>query len=109
MGRATRTPLFKLYKGAMGGILKGIEVKRYHAKRLISEHVRINEGEREMSDNSSSSSSGVGFVGLLTVLFVALKLMGYITWSWWWVLSPLWITPIVVIFTLFALILIASR
>ena len=44
-----------------------------------------------MSNTSSSSSGGIGITGLLTVLFVALKLMGYITWSWWWVLSPLWI------------------
>ena len=28
---------------------------------------------------------------LLLVLFVALKLTGVIAWSWWWVLSPLWI------------------
>ena len=34
---------------------------------------------------------GIGFLGLLTILFIALKLMGYIAWSWWWVLSPLWI------------------
>ena len=44
-----------------------------------------------MSDTSSSSSGGIGFCGLLTVLFIALKLSGYISWSWWWVLSPLWI------------------
>lgn len=44
-----------------------------------------------MASSSSSSSGGIGFAGLLTVLFVALKLTGYITWSWWWVLSPLWI------------------
>jgi hypothetical protein len=31
----------------------------------------------------------VGFLGLLTVLFVALKLMGYIMWAWFWVISPL--------------------
>lgn len=41
--------------------------------------------------NSSSSSSGVGFVGLLTIVFIALKLMKVIAWSWWWVLSPIWI------------------
>lgn len=41
--------------------------------------------------NNSSSSSGVSFGGLLTVLFVALKLLDKIDWSWWWVLSPLWI------------------
>lgn len=34
---------------------------------------------------------GIGFLGLLTILFIALKLMGYIAWSWVWVLSPLWI------------------
>lgn len=42
--------------------------------------------------NNTSSSSGIGFPGLLTVLFVGLKLTGHITWSWWWVLSPLWIS-----------------
>ncbi len=46
--------------------------------------------------NSSSSSSGIGFVGLLTIVFITLKLTNYIAWSWWWVLSPLWIAPVVV-------------
>ena len=41
---------------------------------------------------SSSSSSGIGFAGLLTVAFVVLKLTDVIAWSWWWVLSPLWIS-----------------
>lgn len=44
-----------------------------------------------MSD-SNSSSSGIGFTGLLTIVFIVLKLTGYIAWSWWWVLSPLWIS-----------------
>lgn len=44
-----------------------------------------------MSDKSSSNS-GTGFVSLLTLLFIGLKLTGYITWSWWWVLSPIWIS-----------------
>lgn len=44
-----------------------------------------------MSNNvSSSSSSGIGFFGLLAILFIALKLLGYIDWSWWWVLAPVW-------------------
>ena len=42
--------------------------------------------------SSSSSSGGIGFVGLLTILFIALKLTGNIDWSWWWVLSPIWIS-----------------
>jgi hypothetical protein len=41
---------------------------------------------------SSSSSSGITFPGALTVLFVGLKLTNVITWSWWWVLSPIWIS-----------------
>lgn len=44
-----------------------------------------------MSNASNSSGSGIGFVGLLTVAFIVLKLTHYIDWSWWWVLSPLWI------------------
>jgi hypothetical protein len=47
--------------------------------------------------SSSSSSSGIGFIGMLTILFIALKLTGYITWSWLWVLSPIWITTLIII------------
>lgn len=50
--------------------------------------------------NSSGSSSGVGFVGLLTIVFVTLKLLEKIDWSWWWVLSPLWIASSVAVFIL---------
>jgi hypothetical protein len=38
--------------------------------------------------NNSSNNSGIGFVGLLTIVFITLKLTKYIDWSWWWVLSP---------------------
>ena len=44
-----------------------------------------------MSNNSSTRSGGIGFCGLLTIAFIVLKLLGKITWSWLWVLSPLWI------------------
>jgi hypothetical protein len=40
---------------------------------------------------------GTGFLPLLSLLFIALKLLGIIGWSWWWILSPLWL-PIVIIF-----------
>lgn len=60
-----------------------------------------------MSDSSSSSSGGIGFVGLLTLLFIALKLLDKIDWSWWWVLSPLWISAaLTLIFGIPALLLI---
>lgn len=43
------------------------------------------------SNNSAATSCGPCLCTLLTVLFVGLKLTDYIDWSWWWVLSPLWI------------------
>ena len=46
---------------------------------------------------TKTQSGGIGFVGLLTILFIGLKLTNVIAWSWWWVLSPLWITASVVI------------
>jgi hypothetical protein len=45
-----------------------------------------------MSNNTSHSSGGIGFAGVLTIVFIVLKLVHEITWSWWWVLSPLWIS-----------------
>ena len=36
------------------------------------------------------TTSGIGFAGLLTVAFIVLKLTDVIGWSWWWVLSPIW-------------------
>lgn len=40
---------------------------------------------------SQTSSSGIGFFSLLSIVFITLKLTGYIDWSWWWVLAPLWL------------------
>lgn len=40
--------------------------------------------------SSSSSSSGIGFFGLLGIVFIVLKLCGIINWSWWIVTLPLW-------------------
>ena len=45
-----------------------------------------------MNEHKSSGSGGIGFAGLLTIVFITLKLMGVIDWSWGWVLSPLWIS-----------------
>jgi hypothetical protein len=43
-----------------------------------------------MSKSNSNSSSGIGLFGLMFLIFMTLKLTGYITWSWWWVTAPLW-------------------
>lgn len=47
-----------------------------------------------MADNSSG---GIGFSGLLTLLFVGLKLTGYINWSWWWVFAPMWVPAVIIL------------
>lgn len=45
-----------------------------------------------MSESESSSSTAASsFCGLLTLLFIGLKLTDHIDWGWNWVLSPLWI------------------
>lgn len=41
--------------------------------------------------NNKSAGGGIGFLGLLTIVFIVLKLCKVITWSWVWVLSPIWI------------------
>lgn len=43
-----------------------------------------------MEKTSSRSSGGISFMGLLAIVFITLKLTGYIAWSWWLVLAPLW-------------------
>lgn len=50
--------------------------------------------------SEGTSSSGSIFFSLLTVLFIGLKLTNQIDWSWWWVLSPMWIPLVVVLFIL---------
>jgi len=49
-----------------------------------------------MSQNNTSSS-GISFTGLSGIVFIVLKLTGFINWSWWWVLSPLWISLALVV------------
>lgn len=41
-------------------------------------------------ERNNNNSSDVNFSSLLTLLFIGLKLTGFIDWSWWWVLSPSW-------------------
>lgn len=51
-------------------------------------------------------SGSISFGGLLVILFIALKLTGVITWSWLWILSPLWI-GLALGLTLIAVVLLA--
>lgn len=43
-----------------------------------------------MSDGKNGNGGGVGFFGLLTIVFIACKITGFIDWPWWLVLSPIW-------------------
>lgn len=58
------------------------------------------KGGCEMNDNRSTG--GISFVGLLTILFIGLKLTGYIHWSWFWVLSPMGINIGIAVIVLLA-------
>lgn len=59
-----------------------------------------------MSDNNNSNSShGTGFLGLLQIVFITLKLCKVINWSWWLVLLPLW-ADLVLLITIIVLAII---
>ena len=53
-----------------------------------------------MSNKKTTSGGGISFLGLLAIVFITLKLCNVITWSWWWVLSPLWINAAIVVLVL---------
>ena len=49
---------------------------------------------------NNTNYGGISFVGLLQITFIVLKLIDKIDWSWWWVLSPMWISSIIFIVAL---------
>ena len=51
----------------------------------------------------NNTSGGVGFCGLLTIVFIVLKLCKVISWSWVWVLAPTWIPTLIAIILLLIL------
>jgi hypothetical protein len=60
----------------------------------------------------AAQAGGISFFGALALIFIVLKLVGTITWSWWWVLSPIWLPAlvgIVIAAVCFGLYLIASK
>jgi len=48
-------------------------------------------------NKNNSTNGGIGFTGLLTIVFIVLKLCHVIEWSWLWVLSPIWISILIFI------------
>lgn len=58
--------------------------------------------------SSTNTSNNIGFGTLLAILFIVLKLTGYIDWSWWWVLAPIWI-PLAIVILIVVIALILAR
>lgn len=50
------------------------------------------------SSKKQTASTGIGF--LVAIVFIVLKLLGKITWSWWWVLAPVWM-PLAIVLGIF--------
>ena len=58
--------------------------------------------------NKETTSGGLGLSSILFIIFLILKLTNTITWSWWWVISPLWIPISIIMIMLCALIIIGG-
>jgi len=56
---------------------------------------------------NNKGHSEFGLMGTLLIIFIVLKLTGLIAWSWWWVLSPLWIGLVVGIIILIVILIVA--
>ena len=67
------------------------------------------KGDKQVT--TTAGSAGLGLADVLTIVFVVLKLVGVIDWSWIWVLSPLWISlglVLLIFLIVFAVIIIAA-
>jgi hypothetical protein len=63
----------------------------------------------DMSHNSvSNSGGGIGFFGVLGIVFIILKLCKVINWSWLWVLAPIWIPTVIAIFAIVITLILAK-
>ena len=58
--------------------------------------------------DNKAKQGGLGIVSVLTIVFIVLKLLGAIQWSWIWVLSPIWISAVIAV-AVFSVILIGGR
>lgn len=78
---------------------------RHSLRRLLAV---VGRARRGSSMGDAKADSGSLLATLLLVLFVGLKLTGYINWSWWWVLSPVWIPIALVVAALGIALLVAA-
>lgn len=69
---------------------------------------RTGEIKMDFKENKENRKVGLGFVDTLTLIFITLKLIGIIDWSWWWVLSPIWITLLVAIIIVIIVVIVSE-
>ena len=62
-----------------------------------------------MDNKYINTSRGIGFLDILLLVNIVLKLVGVINWSWWVVLWPLWASLIIIAFVIFVICLILER
>lgn len=61
-------------------------------------------------NKDNNYNSGIGFCGMLGILFIGLKLTNYINWSWWLVLLPLyWWLPVLCLVVIVAVLISAFK
>lgn len=68
----------------------------------------MRRNQDSLKGENTTSRGGIGFVGLLTITFIVLKLTGVISWSWVWVLSPIWISVLLVTVLLLVLAVVVA-
>ena len=45
---------------------------------------------KKLENLTKTEPSNISLMGAVFLIFMTLKLTGYIDWSWWWVTAPLW-------------------
>ena len=60
---------------------------------------------RRYEKETNTTSGGIGFIGLLSIAFIVLKILGKISWPWIWVLAPIWISLIIYVLVIIGVIL----
>ena len=80
----------------------GAYIRERNVCRIVGESVDVlnvhgecgfynnNKIKRNIMTEKTTTSGGIGFFGLLTIVFIVLKLTKVIDWSWWWVTAPAW-------------------